>query len=129
MVFTDLTNDPSATQFTFVVTFLIIFFVAALTWTIYSRTTTRRIENKLKQEGYEGMLSWDGNLGIKSIVLAFALGMRIGPFTTAKTPLIDGSVVNKFAKKRDIIFSQFHIFVSFLFIGSIFFGSFVLKLY
>ena len=72
MVFTDLTNDPSATQFTFVVTFLIIFFVAALTWTIYSRTTTRRIENKLKQEGYEGMLSWDGNLGIKSIVLAFS---------------------------------------------------------
>ena len=100
--------------------------ITAAIWIIYARTTVVYIETKLKQNDINNMFAWDTGFGVKAIFIAFALGIRIGPFPTAKTPFIDGAKVNQYASKRDIMFSKIYLGTSFLFVATITMGCWVL---
>lgn len=100
--------------------------ITAATWITYARTTVANIENKLKRNGIKDMFAWDTSFGVKSIFIALALGFRVGPFQTARTPFIDGAIVNQVATKREILFSKVYLVISFLFVGTITMGCWVL---
>ena len=71
------------------------------------------------------MCPLDSGFGIKAIFLAHALGMPLVRFKTAKTPFIDGPLVNRYATKRDILFSQIYIFVMSLYIFHILLAAWI----
>ena len=113
-------------QVFYTITAALLTFFTAVVWITYARTTVSTIEKKLEQNGIYDMFAWDTGFGVKAIFIAFALGIRIGPFPTAKTPFIDGAKVNQYASKRDIMFSKIYLGTSFLFVATITMGCWVL---
>ena len=123
------TTEPSMLEATFTIIFVIVFVSNSLILIVYSRTTMKQIEKKLEQSGDGTMFTWDGNLGVKSIFLAFALGMRVGPHSKVKTIFIDGPTVNKYATKKDILFSKIYLLTLFLLFATALWGGFVFNIY
>lgn len=129
MVSTDIDNTPNTLELTFTLIFVAAFFINSLVWVIYSRTTVKRIEKRLEQNGYGAMFAWDGNLGVKSIFLAFALGMSVGPHSKVKTIFIDGPTVNKYATQNDILFSKIYLLTLFMLFATALWGGFVFNIF
>jgi hypothetical protein len=66
---------------------------------VFSRTTVKRIDQILKDEGIS-LCPWDG-VGFKAIVVAQAIAFNGTFFSSSKNSLVDSAAVNRHATARD----------------------------
>ncbi len=80
---------------------LILFFVAALSWMLFSRVSVPRIDRQMEQDGHPKACGWDG-LGLRTLWIANVISLPYGSiFNNEYDPSIDGETVRHYGTRFD----------------------------
>ena len=99
----------------FYLSVLILFISMAIAWISFARLTMARIEREIKRDALPRPCPWDGP-GARALWYASAISLPIGRFNRTDNPLIDVSLVRRYATRRDIIRGRFLLIVGYLFV-------------
>jgi hypothetical protein len=86
----------------FVFLSLIFIMVTSISWIVFARLTMARIEREIEAAGLPRPAQWDG-LGYRVLWYLHAIIFPVGIWNRPDDPLIDVSLVRRYATRKDII--------------------------
>lgn len=87
-------------------------------WLVFGRLTTARIEREIRKDGLPRPCPWDGP-GARIVWYAWAIALPVGRFNRLDDPMIDVSLVRRYATRIDRVIATVMVISSaaFLLVG------------
>lgn len=104
-----------------------VFLIAGIAVIAFARLSMARIERQIMTDGFPRPCPWDGP-GARILWYAHAIAVPVGRFNRVDDPLIDTTLVRRYATRADVIRGWVVLVFSYLYLAVVIVGGFQLEL-